>query len=411
MANEILVVLSIVLLGAFLIGLGLYGFYGKNLTTTLWIRLCPGCILLCMDLFILGKLGAYAYNYIALGCALIFGVTILLANFTIVASKLIKPLNSFVSQISECAGEVSSASGQLSLSSQSLAEGSSEQAAAIEETSSSLEQMSSMTKRNADNAGQADQLMNEANKIVNEANSSMDQLNKAMEIISKSSEETQKVVKTIDEIAFQTNLLALNAAVEAARAGAAGAGFAVVADEVRNLALRSADAAKNTAVLIDDTVHKINDGSNLVVKTNKAFNEVTESASKVGELLGEIALSSNEQAQGIEQITTAVAEMDKITQQNAAAAEESASASEEMNAQAKNVNASIAEIFAIVNGKNFNNTEQNYKSEISDNEYTVMKPSPSNNKEIVSSDIKEQGAKEIKPEELIPFDEDDFKDF
>ena len=171
-----------------------------------------------------------------------------------------------------------------------------------------------------------------------------------MQEISKASEETSKIIKTIDEIAFQTNLLALNAAVEAARAGEAGAGFAVVADEVRNLAMRAADAAKNTAALIEGTVKKVSDGTALVKTTNDAFKEVAGSTAKVGELVGEIAAASTEQAQGIEQVNIAVTEMDKVTQQNAATAEESASASEELNAQAEEMKSFVADLAAMVGG-------------------------------------------------------------
>jgi methyl-accepting chemotaxis protein len=148
--------------------------------------------------------------------------------------------------------------------------------------------MASMTRQNAENSAQADNLMQEANQVVETANSSMAQLIDAMGDISKASEETSKIIKTIDEIAFQTNLLALNAAVEAARAGEAGAGFAVVADEVRNLAMRAADAAKNTAALIEGTIKKVEGGSDLVLETNESFKEVAERTSKVGELVAEI---------------------------------------------------------------------------------------------------------------------------
>jgi methyl-accepting chemotaxis protein len=236
----------------------------------------------------------------------------------------------------------------VSSAAQSLAEGSSEQAASLEETSSSLEEMSSMTKQNADNAKQANSLMGEAKQVVGTANESMGKLTESMGEITKASEETSKIVKTIDEIAFQTNLLALNAAVEAARAGEAGAGFAVVADEVRNLAMRAADAAKNTATLIEGTVKKVKDGSELVGRTNEAFKQVAGSSAKAADLVAEISAASSEQAQGIGQINTAVTELDKVTQQNAANAEESASASEEMSAQAETMKGMVDELVAIV---------------------------------------------------------------
>ena len=266
----------------------------------------------------------------------------------LLSKSITKPINRVIQSLNDSAGGVASAAGQVSSSSQFLAEGASEQAASIEETSSSLEEMSSMTKQNADNAGQADTLMKEANQVVDLANASMTELTGSMEDISKASEETSNIIKTIDEIAFQTNLLALNAAVEAARAGEAGAGFAVVADEVRNLAMRAAEAAKNTADLIEGTVKKVAEGADLVTKTNDAFGQVAESARKVGSLVGEIAAASGEQAQGIDQVNTAVADMDKVTQQNASNAEESASAAEEMSAQAEQMKASVAELVRMV---------------------------------------------------------------
>jgi methyl-accepting chemotaxis protein len=181
-------------------------------------------------------------------------------------------------------------------------------------------------------------------------------LTSSMDEISKASEETSKIIKTIDEIAFQTNLLALNAAVEAARAGEAGAGFAVVADEVRNLAMRAAEAAKNTANLIEGTVKKIKEGSEVVQKTNTEFSEVQTSSAKMGELVGEISAASGEQAQGIEQIRKAVTEMENVVQRNAGNAEESASASEEMSAQAGQMKQFVAELVTMVGGSNGHST-------------------------------------------------------
>lgn len=279
----------------------------------------------------------------------IIGVLAAIAIFFF-AVKITRPINRIIVGLNKGVEQVASSSGQVSSASHSLAEGASEQASSLEETSASLEEMASTTKQNADNANQADSLMKEANQTVGKANTSMGELTTSMNDISKASEETQKIIKTIDEIAFQTNLLALNAAVEAARAGEAGAGFAVVADEVRNLAMRAADAAKNTAGLIEDTVKKIKDGSDLVTTTNDAFTEVATSASKVGELVGEIAAASNEQAQGIDQVNKAVIEMDKVTQNNAANAEESSSASEEMRAQAEQMKDVVGDLRALVDG-------------------------------------------------------------
>ena len=276
---------------------------------------------------------------------------VLVVSMYFLIKKLVaRPLNSIIVNFKNITNQVSLRAGQVSSSSKQLADGSSNQAASIEETSSSLEEMSSMTKQNAENAKQADGHMKEANQVVSQANDSMTELITSMEEISKASQETSKIVKTIDEIAFQTNLLALNAAVEAARAGEAGVGFAVVADEVRNLSMRAAEAAKNTAGLIEGTMKKVADGSELVSKTNEAFTQVAESSQKVGELVGEIATASNEQTQGIEQTNTAVAEMDKVVQQNAANAEESASASEEMNAQAEQMKAMVNELATLVGG-------------------------------------------------------------
>ena len=268
--------------------------------------------------------------------------------------SITRPLRDAITGLSEGAAQVAAASGQVSSASQELAEGASEQAAAIDETASSLEEMASMTGQNADNAKQANQLMTGTTQTVSRASETMDKLTTSMGEISRASEETSKIIKTIDEIAFQTNLLALNAAVEAARAGEAGAGFAVVADEVRNLAMRAAEAAKNTSNLIEGTVKKVKEGSELVEKTDTKFREVALSVGKSGELVGEITAASQEQAQGIEQINKAVSEMDKVVQRNAANAEKAASASEEMNAQAYQVNEFVGALRSLVDGSEGN---------------------------------------------------------
>ncbi len=343
-------------------------------------------------------------------------VGILMAFF--IARGITTVLQNISNQMGAGAGQVAAASGQVSSASQSLAEGSAEQAASLEETSSSLEQMSSMTKQNADNANQADTLMKDANRVVAQANDSMTELITSMEEISKASEETSKIIKTIDEIAFQTNLLALNAAVEAARAGEAGAGFAVVADEVRNLALRAADAAKNTADLIEGTVTKVKDGSELVTKTNEAFAGVATSASKVGELVGEIAAASSEQAHGIEQVNKAIAEMDKVVQQSAASAEECASAAEEMHAQCEQTYVFVNQMAALVGGSG--ETAQSVQSGENNNlrasgtkaDGTIQKAlaAPRKRTKTQGKQVVVPQAGEVKPDEVIPMDEAEFKD-
>ena len=269
-----------------------------------------------------------------------------------IARSVANPINRVIATLRDMANNVNSEAAHVSTASMSMADRASEQASSLEETSSSLEEMSAMTKQNADNSVQADNLMKEANQTLNKGNESMNNLTLSMNDISKTGEETQKIIKTIDEIAFQTNLLALNAAVEAARAGEAGAGFAVVADEVRNLAMRAADAARNTATLIEGSVKKINDGSKLVTITNSDFSRVAASSTKVGHLIAEISAASREQAEGIEQINQAVAKIDLANQSNVANAEESAAASAEMNTLAKKMRLVINDLVRITGLKN-----------------------------------------------------------
>ena len=253
-----------------------------------------------------------------------------------------RSLSVVLQRLDEGAGQVAAASGQVAAASQQLAEGASAQAASIEETSSSLEEMSSMTKQNAQNANQANQMSDESKNTVDTCSNTMQEMAAAIGMVDESSQETQKIVKTIDEIAFQTNLLALNAAVEAARAGEAGAGFAVVADEVRNLAMRAAEAARNTSDQIEDIGKKISEAMDMVFKSIEEFASVDENTTKVTQLVGEITAASAEQAQGIEQINHAMTEMDSIVQKNAAHAEESASAASELHTQAEQIQMNLA---------------------------------------------------------------------
>ena len=266
----------------------------------------------------------------------------------LISRSIIGPLKSVISGLSAGAQQVASAAGEINLSSQTLAQGSSQQAASLEETSSSMEQMASMTNQNANNANQVNGLMQNANRVFAQANKSMQELKQAIEKISAASDDTVKIIKTIDEIAFQTNLLALNAAVEAARAGEAGAGFAVVADEVRNLAIRAAEAARNTASLIEENLKDIKIGSELVSTTDEAFRETSVSTQKVSELVAEIAGASSEQSQGISQVNKALSELSQVTQHNAASAEESSAASQELASQADSMEAYVSELAGMV---------------------------------------------------------------
>ena len=270
---------------------------------------------------------------------------------TLTTRSISRVLRHAADELSAGAEQTAAASGQVSSASQMLAEGASEQAASLEETSASLEEISSMTKRNAENAQTTKGLADIARTAADSGASDMQKMSLAMQDIKSSSDDISKIIKTIDEIAFQTNILALNAAVEAARAGEAGMGFAVVADEVRNLAQRSAQAAKETSAKIETAIAKTTQGVQMSDKVAQSLTEIVTNVRKVDQLVAEIATASKEQNDGVTQVNTAVAQMDKVTQSNAASAEESASAAQELNAQTHVLRNVVGDLLKLVGGK------------------------------------------------------------
>ena len=297
------------------------------------------------------SVAAIGHRGLLLQMSVAIGVVLLsIAVWFFVARGLTRKISTVTELLSSGVGQTTAAAGEISSASQSLAEGASEQAASLEETSASLEEMASMTKRTADNAQTAKDLAAGTRHAADVGATDMQAMSGAMNAIKASSDGISKIIKTIDEIAFQTNILALNAAVEAARAGEAGMGFAVVADEVRNLAQRSAEAAKETAAKIEDSIQKSGNGVQISAKVAQGLQEIVSKVRQVDELVAQIATASKEQSVGIEQVNAAVSQMDKVTQSNAASAEESASAAEELNAQALTLNGIVTDLQRLVGG-------------------------------------------------------------
>jgi methyl-accepting chemotaxis protein/methyl-accepting chemotaxis protein-1 (serine sensor receptor) len=282
-------------------------------------------------------------SFAVLGLALLAGTVLLM-----VVRGSTRTLRQTAMELSQASGQVSNAAAQISSSSQSLANGASGQAASIQETSASTEEISAMTRRNADDSRVAADLMNETSQVVQEANRTLEQMEGSMQEINASSEKIAKIIKVIDGIAFQTNILALNAAVEAARAGEAGMGFAVVADEVRNLAQRSAQAAKDTANMIEESIARSSEGKTKVELVSRAIHSITDKATAVKALIDSLHISSGEQARGVDQISSSITQLEQVTQNTAASAEETASAGEELNSQAAALNVIVGNLEALV---------------------------------------------------------------
>jgi methyl-accepting chemotaxis protein len=265
-------------------------------------------------------------------------------------TRISRRLENVAEKIHHDALQTTDASSQVAQASETLAEGASQQAASLEEASASLEEISSMTRRNSDHAASAQSLASETRGAAESATTAMNEMKRAMDSIRASSDQVAQTLRSIDEIAFQTNILALNAAVEAARAGEAGAGFAVVAEEVRALAQRSATSAKETALRIEAAVRSSHDGVRICGRVDSELGSILAKARQVDTLVAEIAQSSREQTRGLEQLNTAVSQMDRATQANAASAEECAAAATELSTQAEGQLRAVDELATVVNG-------------------------------------------------------------
>lgn len=356
---------------------------------------------------------AEAQSAIATTIAIVTIAALILAAISVLcgflfSNRLAKSLDRIITGMTEGAQQVQGASAQVAQSSQQLAEGASEQASSLEETSAALEELSAMTQQNAENAEQANMMSREAGGAAKTGLETVHRMAEAMDRIKSSSDETAKILRTIDEIAFQTNLLALNAAVEAARAGDAGRGFAVVAEEVRSLAQRSAQAARDTAKLIEEAQRNAQDGVEVGEAVGENLTSIATVAEKLGVLVEEVAAATKQQSQGIQQITTSIAQMDKVTQSAAASSEETASASQELSAQAKELDSMVGELVLMVKGnKEEHRPKRSSKLWFGDQQRRGLPEARPRRLALTSRTAGPSPSRVVKPSELVAIDESD----
>ncbi|RXH55030.1 methyl-accepting chemotaxis protein [Granulicella sibirica] len=323
---------------------------GKGLTFYIMVRLLPATACLCLDICVWMLVGGPT-SIKADMVVLPVGISILTAGFILVGQGLGKTISNAVDELQRGAEQIVSAANQVAQSSQTLAGDSSKQASSLEETSASAAEINARARQNTDSCRSTVALLAQSEEKVASANRQLGQMVTSMNQITESSGKISKIIKVIDDIAFQTNILALNAAVEAARAGEAGMGFAVVADEVRGLAQRSAQAAKDTASLIEESIANSSGGKSRVDEVALAISALTEETLRVKTMVDEISSGSEEQSRGIDQISRAVAEMERVTQTNAAMAQQSAAAAEELNAQSAMTQGIVSGLHAMVRGQ------------------------------------------------------------